>query len=203
MPSLCAAVQAAVCTESRGQPRLESRWLDQPSEVWIAWSAAVGARAHTLHINTLALVQARGPTPGCLPTRARWWVTRGPRRRRRSARRVGSAEARRCECGGVGFLVCHLEVNNDKMSIVRVPGGGAGLRAREGGGARGGGSAPPAAPTNPNPGVEGGTNKRWAIFPTPAPTPCSQPLDPAAWRTPAPNPVLATLPCPPRQFLAP
>jgi len=48
MPSLCAAVQAAVCTESRGQPRLESRWLDQPSEVWIAWSAAVGASAHTL-----------------------------------------------------------------------------------------------------------------------------------------------------------
>ena len=59
-----------------------------------------------------------------------WWVTRGPRRRRGSAAASGSAEARRCECGGVGFLVCHLEVNNDKMSIVRVPGGGAGLRAR-------------------------------------------------------------------------
>ena len=175
MPSLCAAVQAAVCTESRGQPRLESRWLDQPSEVWIAWSAAVGARAHTLHINTLALVQARGPTPGCLPTRARWWVTRGPRRRRRSARRVGSAEARRCECGGVGFLVCHLEVNNDKMSIVRVPGGGAGLRAREGGGARGGGAAPPAAPTNP-------LTRMWRKGQTGG----------GRFSPPPPNPVLAT-----------
>ena len=143
MPSLCAAVQAAVCTESRGQPRLESRWLDQPSEVWIARSAAVGASAYTLHINTLALVQARGPTPGCLPTRARWWATRGPRRRRGSARRVGGVRRRDAASAAAWvFLVCHLEVNNDKMSIVRVPGGGAGLRARGGGGARAEGRPP-------------------------------------------------------------
>ena len=203
MPSLCAAVQAAVCTESRGQPRLESRWLDQPSEVWIAWSAAVGASAHTLHINTRARASPRA-NPG-LPSHSSQVVGDSrptPQTRERPPRR-GVRRRDAASAAAWVFFVCHLEVNNDKMSIVRVPGGGAGLRAREGGGARGGGSAPPAAPTNPNPGVEGGTNKRWAIFPTPAPTPCSQPLDPAAWRTPAPNPVLATLPCPPRQFLAP
>ena len=92
--------------------------------------------AHSSHQH-LALVQARGPTPGCLPTRARWWVTRGPRRRRGSARRVGGVRRRDAASAAAWvFLVCHLEVNNDKMSIVRVPGGGAGLRARGGGGAR-------------------------------------------------------------------
>jgi hypothetical protein len=99
-------------------------------------------------------------------------------------------------------LVRHLEVNNDKMSIVRVPGGGAGLRARGGGGARaegrrhqqlrltltrvwregqtrGGRFSPP--PPNPVLATSGPTPRR-----TPArPTPCSQPLEPGGDSRPA------------------